>query len=684
MKLEDLLARCPGSLTEHLAAACGLQEARKGIGNFKRDLARTLTSGAYLERQWSFLKDWERETVRVCIRSFAFLPFDRDMLEARAKGLSGAHLHAALLRLRRKGILYALKKTWGEEVCVLPEEALPVWHRILFPDGEVQEGFGSGDWPEEYGAGNQGGLAEDLLQAAVFAAKHQPALTRKGTLPKPVLKKLESRFGIRDEEVASAGARCRFEGDYGPYAATVLDMGIQLGMLQMQEGKLTVNRDGLSRFLRTPREQLQGMLYRLWIRRIRAERAAELHALAKLEQLEAGRCHILGNLFEWLVRYGMIDKITREELDEFRDRLLLPMQALGWIRLHRLPDQGVFFRLTVPLSEEMPHGKDWNRSSPRPEPEPSGNRYPGLIVQNDFDIVVPPEPPFAVLWELEAVAERISSDGVSVYRLTPDTVRFALENGRSGEDITDFLESHAAYPLPVYVKETLRQWGARYTSVMLEPVTLLRCRDRETAALVEGHLRSKSCLGEKVGDTSFLILSGQAQALILELERLGLHPGKGFDGTEDNPGYPSALSIPVRECEHASFPGSGETAAESAPDTADAGLLVPYVTDPVYAPAHLPSEPDRGEWRSVPSMWWKECRPYHASTQKEMIRKAIEWKTGLRLKDGREEWELVPMELRDTGETWSVEGWKDRERVTAQAGDWLEMQMILPGINDDS
>ncbi|MFG2064155.1 helicase-associated domain-containing protein [Micromonospora sp. NPDC048871] len=71
-----------------------------------------------------------------------------------------------------------------------------------------------------------------------------------------------------------------------------------------------------------------------------------------------------------------------------------------------------------------------------------------FLVQADLTVVVPgpPEPILAV--ELEAVAEPESAGGASVYRVTPGSVRRALDTGHSAEELHDLFQRRSRTPIP--------------------------------------------------------------------------------------------------------------------------------------------------------------------------------------------------------------------------------------------
>lgn len=84
----------------------------------------------------------------------------------------------------------------------------------------------------------------------------------------------------------------------------------------------------------------------------------------------------------------------------------------------------------------------------------------------------------------------------------------------------------------------------------------------------------------------------------------------------------------------------------------------------------------------LPRMWWTSLRRYHASTRKEMIIRAIEWKVWLKLKNDEKEIYFIPDHMIEDNTGWRVAGRLNAGSTHINIEDWKEMQLILPGIND--
>jgi hypothetical protein len=86
--------------------------------------------------------------------------------------------------------------------------------------------------------------------------------------------------------------------------------------------------------------------------------------------------------------------------------------------------------------------------------------------------------------------------------------------------------------------------------------------------------------------------------------------------------------------------------------------------------------------QDIPPLWLKEFREYHGSTRKDMIRKAIEWKSYLKLRKEGIERQIMPQSLREDNNGWMLLGMENAQDILLRSEDWNEMKLILPGIND--
>lgn len=665
MRTEQLVRRMPESARLALAEELGVSASHDPVGA----LIGKIVSPDYNRDSITHMRPWEKETLLHIVKGFASLPFEQNRLEAGAPCLSGAHIRAGLIRLQRKGIIFALRKSWGEFVYVLPEDALGSWCSILLPGG--LEAWNS-DSPEVTveGGEQRSGLAHDLFRLLVYISKNEVTATQKGSLQKRHIQKLSDLFALKDADFEGMELAYAHHDAYGPALAVVLDTALRFGLLRFEDRMLLPVPEAVRGWIAKPIDAMQEELLNMWLGISRPDSGRQMVLLAKLVSAKAGVWYDLEQFYDWIARYGIMETTEHSAAAAFLQTQIRLLESMGWLETGITSGGRQVFRRRSFYRED-------NGSSP-------GDASKAFYVQSDFEIIVPPGASYAVLWELEAMAERLQDDGLSVYRLTKESIRFALENGRDAAVCIDFLETYGYYGVPEHVKSAVREWARQYGTVTVSQMLVVTCNDRETTDLIGSLPECRPFIGERLGERHYVVLSGQAEPFILILERMGYFP-RNIVSLPDATGRNVRKDYPV-------LTGGGEMTCSPAdisvlPEPGQAsqnGFLFPGLSDLPYplAPQLPSSEQLVPDLQSVPSIWLKEFRSYHASTQKDMIRKAIEWRTLLRIKSGGTEWEVVPCKLQEHRETWELVGLRDSAPVSLEAGQWEEMKLVLPGIND--
>ncbi|WP_433476803.1 helicase-associated domain-containing protein [Spirillospora sp. CA-142024] len=121
-----------------------------------------------------------------------------------------------------------------------------------------------------------------------------------------------------------------------------------------------------------------------------------------------------------------------------RDRLL------GWTLREAAALGLTGFGELAPFARELLAGDD---------PEPGLEKYlpapvDQIVIQADLTAIAPGPLVTDLARELALAADVESTGGATVYRFTPESIRRALDAGRTAADVTDLLTRHSATPLP--------------------------------------------------------------------------------------------------------------------------------------------------------------------------------------------------------------------------------------------
>jgi hypothetical protein len=645
MKLKQLLNRLQPQSLHLLSQTLRMQ----GNGDIKISTGTGLVDSITVllcdakeqEKVLASFRSWTKGVFAAAVRAFGPLPFDQQALEAAAlaEGYSGAHVKASLAILRKKGIVFGLRKSWGEELLLLPEDMLPLWQKLLFPVSLVEaerEALEMGDT-----FGSTGMAAYDVLHLLYYLRRSPVKNTRQGSLPKAAVRKLEQSLLVQDSDLKDADIRSAFPDAYGPALSSVMDMAIRAGLVRLVDEEWSLHKPTLGEWLDQPLEAIMQELYQKWAECAKGGEAWELHAWTQVEEAVPGKWYILDRLFEWLRDCGMINRINDQDLEHFVQARLIPMQAFGWIRLMRLPGNETAFCLSFPL-------RGCTAITPTP--------YSGVIVQSDLEIILMPSPPAALLWELMSWCEGTSRGDIYVFRITKDSIKRGVEQGITAEHMTEVLSSSSCVPVDDRVLSTIKDWAGRLRGTLQTGVTLLQLEDPSLQELVESHEACSKHLHNKIGDSTYIVSPSHAEALLKEMDKLGIAIFRNKE--EDTLGHPiSTGTIPNP-------------------------VLIPKLQDPVFAASVL-EEDYTSEWRNVPASWWKEAGKYHMSTRKDIVRKAIDWKAPIRLLSHEgASWDIIPRAIKEEEGGWAIQGLRGHESITVHSGEWDGITLILPGVND--
>ncbi|MFH5183023.1 helicase-associated domain-containing protein [Paenibacillus sp. TAB 01] len=624
---------------------------------------------AIMETIYNQLSARERTLLGWIVQAIGCEPFDGGRLEKLASaGMSGADARVGLLQLLKKGLVYPFRKSWGEQVYVMAQDALEVWQQVLFPlAGGGAERFADMD-EASHGIGlsdtNGPGLAYDLFHMLVYIAGQEVKLTKNGTLHKKQLQKLGVLLTLPDAWLKGVGIKYAYADVYPPKIAVMLEFLTRLQLIEPQDDMLLLQKQPARQWLALSEPSQNRVLYTLWKQAAFPGAVWLQHAAVLLERQEEGRWLHGPGLLRWLLGRGLLPwgsgreagvaapsaELEAEALRQLEQQWLLPLIAFGWMEKGSDREgQPVYRWLKHPLGRGQ--GSDAQPDIGSQEAEADQEESQRFYVQPDFELLVPPGVGFAVRWELSVIADLHKSDQLSVYRLTKESLQRAMENGRKPEEIVRFLERFSIYGVPDNVKLTLEQWAKPFGKVGLAQVMLLRCEDETVAEAIRRLPGNGEWLGEPLGDRAWIISPDQVKRVTEVLTKAGWMPGKvaRLDGTAGRPAEGSGaeerwlkpdLNSPALPSVEPGSPwpvsGQGFIYARHGIGYFDMEQRLPDIRD--FYP----------DLNGIPASWTKDYRAYHVSTRREMVEKALEWRAALQVRcNGRDHY-IAPRKLQET------------------------------------
>lgn len=674
MRYEQVVSRMPEALKQLISSQAWCSSyIKEGAG-----LPDLLTDRKYLLRLLSHLSVDEKNTLRFILSAFGCESFTIAALEKQAGiRMAGAQVAIGLVGLRRAGVIAAFRKAWGEQLFVLPEDAFDAWQGLLFPsvmlktdtDGGTLEPIPAGaiqtnGSQQEEITVHPRGLAQQLFHFIVACSQqHSLPLTNKGTLHKKQILKLTEHLALPNDLLRAAGITYAFRDLYDEGAVLMLEMAIRMGFIAGNGDQLVVCKDAFLAWLEGPYERQQRTLYGVWSQLLLPAPVWLQHGLTLMERAERGQWVEVGAVVRAIMAC-CTESGQMKEADSLTHALLSswiePLSSFRFVELATGGEGGIWFRWLISPKSEWEGGAELSDDQVNILEEQL--KTPSFYVQPDFEILLLPDTSLRTEWEIAAFADLKQTDHVRTYRMTKEGFHRAWEMGQSSEEIISMLQENAYYEIPEPVAVTLRQWGEQTGKIQFEEVTLLRCRSNEIA---DALLRNEKCqlfLKSRIGAVDFIVPKAHLAQLTKCLENMGYNP-KSSRKEADNLGIN----------------------AENAPGNQTSGLCYSRDSIQLYEmDAELPERdglyPDMGD---IPLSWLQDFRSYHGSTRKEMIRKAIEWKSCLQLrKEGKSHF-IIPRNLREERSGWILEGLEELQEIAWSGEDWEEMKLILPGINDE-
>ncbi|MBI2570116.1 MAG: helicase-associated domain-containing protein [Candidatus Schekmanbacteria bacterium] len=138
--------------------------------------------------------------------------------------------------------------------------------------------------------------------------------------------------------------------------------------------------------------------------------------------------------------------------------------ALGFDRSGRLD----CFRLTN-------FGKQLLSEEPEPQWTPEQENW--LVVQPNFEILVPLGADARIDEEVATFSRLVGGDAYRIYRLQPHSLVAAFMAGMTPAAVLAALTALSRGAIPQNVRYEIEQWGATYGAIRLSPAVLLECRD---------------------------------------------------------------------------------------------------------------------------------------------------------------------------------------------------------------
>jgi hypothetical protein len=147
-----------------------------------------------------------------------------------------------------------------------------------------------------------------------------------------------------------------------------------------------------------------------------------------------------------------------------------------------------------------------------------------LVVQPDASVLAPFNANRHHRFQLARIsqAEPVVAGKPFLYRLTPESLKQAREQGINPQRILDFLAEASGRPIPASVRRGVERWAEHGAEARLEAVIVLRVRDGDILDKLRANSKTRPLLGESLGPLATAVQPGQWQNLREAAAQLGL------------------------------------------------------------------------------------------------------------------------------------------------------------------
>lgn len=410
---------------------------------------------------WPLMAEEAALALELIAAAFGASPFtEEQLLQAARPGIAGAVLRLGLHRLGEAGIVFTVRRGWGEKLFVLPLDSLLPWHEAIRTARRGSDRRQQGLPPVEIdprgidaveGDGYAPPFSLQLLHAMAHMADAGLKLTAKRVLTKKTIARGAGQLFVEDAALsaliqspdASAGPNGMADAVYPPALLFVLETAFASGWLREANGSLVRDDAAWQGWLHASPAEREASLLRQVLAAACARHAAAAAGAAALCSLAPGVWYRAAEVEAAAAACRRLLAKPRPSMIDDWCRLFIQM---GW--LERGVD-GTGSTVIRWLIEPAP----FRRQAESPAGGDSGRfARSGVQLTPDGDLYVDEHCAYAVRWQLETAAERRRTDITTVYRIRPDSCKRAARAGHTRESLTAFLEELTQERLPDTVR----------------------------------------------------------------------------------------------------------------------------------------------------------------------------------------------------------------------------------------
>lgn len=377
--------------------------------------------------------------LRAIFLQHAGLPFRISQLEGNMElGICGGELRAAVPFLLRKEKLKTVKNKSGEVLLRINEESLAMLTNELVAGALIS--YDPFSIVINMDAGE--GLMYRILNWLAWIYYNGLPLTNKGNLFRKTIDALKELTPFEDEKLKGLQLQLTSQEDLPISIAFMLDILVKMSVLRLGAEEWKIQDEALQTWLKLDLKAANKKLLTILCENYVPARKyqQQIVALLTCARVQQGEICILDNVVSRLPRCSSNTTGLKEEQTLWLNSWLYVLCQCGWL------EQG---KLVQNTSVTVVRWHEEQFELVHETKQKLNVLDQSIIVQPDFEILVPPEVPLAIRYKLELFTECVRLDVMSQYRLTKRKFCLALESGLSWQLQID---------LPAHIEMAIAEW----------------------------------------------------------------------------------------------------------------------------------------------------------------------------------------------------------------------------------
>jgi hypothetical protein len=609
--------------------------------NLRERLVTTLSNPGHIACLLRCLSGYEREVLEYFIFKVGqdFLTYRQ--IEQGVNGIQPHIFRLGLTALRRKGIIYTVRRQWGEVAYILPADLEALFYSVILKDQGLDD---EDSWNQPISS-SEIVIQRDkrspfyvdlffLLDEIRKAPQAEIPLTQKGTIHKRYIRLWLEKIADRESDLGSFSLSIEHRDTYTNQLAILLDFLSRKKLINWFEGSLRLDFKKTRAWMKLSRQEMSEQFVEYWFTYF-------LSTVPWIQRYQKDMYHYGRKADEWVSSLLFVEQWeehyelpTIEQIRlQLKEEILQPLEAFGLIECG-----------------ETEHGEDAWRCVR------SIDTLPDLWIQPTMELYCSGGIPFTDLWQVTNVFTLDKWENMLVLKLAKEKATSFIDRGGSLALWLEGIRSLSKVPIPRGIEDQLLQWQKNQQQVRVSDRTVIEIKDEQLAKAFLQWPEVEKLRIEKVSEDCFLLSIKDRETINQLFSKKGIQ----VKGKEENILENSQTQNEVQAQRNPSL-------IKFAKDSAlqyKVESVFPELTEAIPA------------WTSLPPMWTKQFSSYHEQTRRQIIEQAIQHHLKLKMEVESGEIRVIsPMDCKVEKGNWIC---YDQDKTKYKVAHINRVQLLFP------